>query len=289
MLIVKKPFSETRPVVLDNPARTRTIGFQGDVIVRSTYLFKEGPIYQESSTATSFGDTFSRQTFASAHSDEKAKDIKSHCLHASAYMRVPKQIMTDNGPTYVNRDFKHFCEDFEITPQNWMASSQFGFWSIVCAWFLLICLSHQKTHWAFVRNLPVLMLVGLQSKTESIYVAQGSFELTKVHLPLPPEWLGLKDSGYQGQISIPGPSQGILHYLRIWTSTPCSSSLSWSVTLGFSGSYEHQSLVSVFKEVTRIEIGASLYPVQEVILEEAVSDPMKDKISLSSSVLELIM
>ncbi|MBV2151093.1 transposase family protein, partial [Sphingobium sp. AS12] len=193
-------------------------------------------------------DTFSHLIFTSAHSGEKVKNGKSHSLQAFAYMGVPKQIKTDNGPAYVSRGFNHFCQDFEITlktgipynPQgqaivehahhtlkaylvkvkkgdldgdigsltlslifylklltvddsgnsvvdchwwstaqkrhlvNWrdlplgfwkgpdpvwcgprvlfvfshrMARPQFGFLSVVCSWFLLICFNHLMTHW----------------------------------------------------------------------------------------------------------------------------------------------
>lgn len=45
-----------------------------------------------------------RTDFVFAHSEEKVKDVKSHCLQASAFMNVPRQIKTDNGPAYT----KHF-------------------------------------------------------------------------------------------------------------------------------------------------------------------------------------
>lgn len=63
-------------------------------------------------------DTFSRLILASAHSGEKVKDVKSHCLQPFAYMGVPKQIKTDNGPAYISRGFNQFCQDFEITPKT---------------------------------------------------------------------------------------------------------------------------------------------------------------------------
>lgn len=43
-------------------------------------------------------DTCSHMIHASAHSGEKLKDVKAHCLQAFAYMGVPKQIKTNNGP-----------------------------------------------------------------------------------------------------------------------------------------------------------------------------------------------
>lgn len=60
-------------------------------------------------------DTFSHLIFASAHSGEKAKDVKSHCLQAFTYIGVPRQCKTDNGPAYTGAGFAHFCQDFDIT------------------------------------------------------------------------------------------------------------------------------------------------------------------------------
>lgn len=60
-------------------------------------------------------DTFSHLIFASAHSGEKAKDVKSHCVQAFAYMGVPRQYKTDNGPAYTSAGFAHLCQDFDIT------------------------------------------------------------------------------------------------------------------------------------------------------------------------------
>lgn len=45
-------------------------------------------------------DTYSGLIFASAHSGERLKDVKSHCLQAFAFMNVPRQIKTDDGPAY---------------------------------------------------------------------------------------------------------------------------------------------------------------------------------------------
>jgi len=59
-------------------------------------------------------DTYSGLLFASAHSGEKIKDVKSHCLQAFAFMGVPQQLKTDNGPTYTSGPFKKFGEDYDI-------------------------------------------------------------------------------------------------------------------------------------------------------------------------------
>lgn len=60
-------------------------------------------------------DTFSHLIFASAHSGEKVKDVKSLCFYTFAYMGVPKQLKTDNGPAYMSSEFKQFCEAYDIT------------------------------------------------------------------------------------------------------------------------------------------------------------------------------
>lgn len=52
--------------------------------------------------------------FASAHSGEKIKDVKSHCLQAFAFMNVPRQIKTDNGPAYSSKTFQQFWAYFDI-------------------------------------------------------------------------------------------------------------------------------------------------------------------------------
>lgn len=59
-------------------------------------------------------DTYSGLLFASAHSGEKIKDVKSHCLQAFAFMGVPRQLKTDNGPAYTSGPFRKFCEDYDI-------------------------------------------------------------------------------------------------------------------------------------------------------------------------------
>lgn len=54
-------------------------------------------------------DTYSGLIFASAHSGGRIKDGKSHCLEAFAFMNVPRQIKTDNGPAYTSKTFQQFC------------------------------------------------------------------------------------------------------------------------------------------------------------------------------------
>lgn len=59
-------------------------------------------------------DNYSGLLFASAHCGEKIKDVKSHCLQAFAFMGVPQQLKTDNGPAYTSGPFKKFREDYDI-------------------------------------------------------------------------------------------------------------------------------------------------------------------------------
>ncbi|NXB32256.1 POK25 protein, partial [Eulacestoma nigropectus] len=53
-------------------------------------------------------DMFSGAVFASAHSGEKAEDVKKHLLLAFATLGVPEQIKTDNGPGYESKDLQKF-------------------------------------------------------------------------------------------------------------------------------------------------------------------------------------
>ena len=59
-------------------------------------------------------DTHSHLIFASAHTGEKLKDVRSHCLQAFTYMEVPKTVKTDNDPAYTSTGFANFCSEFSI-------------------------------------------------------------------------------------------------------------------------------------------------------------------------------
>ena len=54
-------------------------------------------------------DTYSHLIFASAHAEEKLRDVRSHCLQAFAYMGVPKIVKTNNGPVYTSSGFVNFA------------------------------------------------------------------------------------------------------------------------------------------------------------------------------------
>lgn len=45
---------------------------------------------------------------------KKIRDVKSHCLQTFTYINVPKQIKTDNGPTYISHGFDQFYKYFSI-------------------------------------------------------------------------------------------------------------------------------------------------------------------------------
>lgn len=64
-----------------------------------------------------FVDTFSRQTFASAHSGEKVRNVKSHRLQACAYMVVPKQIKSDNGLSLSGKVSISFVRILKLPPK----------------------------------------------------------------------------------------------------------------------------------------------------------------------------
>lgn len=51
-------------------------------------------------------DTYSGMLFASSHSGEKVKDVRSHWLQAFAYTGAPKLIKMDNGPAYFSKGFQ---------------------------------------------------------------------------------------------------------------------------------------------------------------------------------------
>ncbi|XP_017667885.1 PREDICTED: endogenous retrovirus group K member 18 Pol protein-like [Lepidothrix coronata] len=59
-------------------------------------------------------DTFSKMIVATTHSGEKSRDVKKHFLSAFARMGVPKQVKTDNGPSYVSADTKRFFEQWGV-------------------------------------------------------------------------------------------------------------------------------------------------------------------------------
>ncbi|NWI75568.1 POK8 protein, partial [Dryoscopus gambensis] len=53
-------------------------------------------------------DTFSKAVFASAHTGEKAADVKKHLIQAFAVLGTPKCLKTDNGPAYASRELREF-------------------------------------------------------------------------------------------------------------------------------------------------------------------------------------
>ncbi|KFO60353.1 hypothetical protein N302_15399, partial [Corvus brachyrhynchos] len=59
-------------------------------------------------------DTFSGAIFASAHAGEKAADVIKHFLPAFSTLGVPKEVKTDNGPTYVSNKLQDFFSQWGI-------------------------------------------------------------------------------------------------------------------------------------------------------------------------------
>ncbi|KAJ7415500.1 hypothetical protein WISP_78065 [Willisornis vidua] len=59
-------------------------------------------------------DTFSKLMVASAHTGEKARDVQRHLIAAFAYMGVPAQIKTDNGPAYTSVSMQAFFQQWGI-------------------------------------------------------------------------------------------------------------------------------------------------------------------------------
>ncbi|NXA86878.1 POK11 protein, partial [Melanocharis versteri] len=59
-------------------------------------------------------DTFSGAMYASAHTGERAADVKKHLTQAFAALGIPRELKTDNGPAYTSRDFAVFCQEWGI-------------------------------------------------------------------------------------------------------------------------------------------------------------------------------
>ncbi|KFR01237.1 hypothetical protein N306_09975, partial [Opisthocomus hoazin] len=59
-------------------------------------------------------DTFSGFLIATAHTGEKACNVKRHWLRCFATMGIPKTIKTDSSPAYVSRAISIFLQDWGI-------------------------------------------------------------------------------------------------------------------------------------------------------------------------------
>ena len=78
-------------------------------------------------------DTHSHLIFASAHTGERLKDGKSHCLQAFAYMGMPRQLKTDNGPAYTSQGFNSFGKNFFISHKTGISYNPQGQAMVECA------------------------------------------------------------------------------------------------------------------------------------------------------------
>ena len=59
-------------------------------------------------------NTFSHVITASARSGKTTKDVIQHLFQCFSQIRLPKQIKTNNAPTYTSASFKRFCQQFSI-------------------------------------------------------------------------------------------------------------------------------------------------------------------------------
>ncbi|NXB50318.1 POK8 protein, partial [Leucopsar rothschildi] len=78
-------------------------------------------------------DTFSGAVFASAHTEEKAKDAQKHLVQAFSVLGIPKKIKTDNGPVYTSTAFKGFLQKWGIKHKTSIPYSPSGQGMTECA------------------------------------------------------------------------------------------------------------------------------------------------------------
>uniref|UniRef100_A0A8D2QPW3 RNA-directed DNA polymerase n=1 Tax=Zosterops lateralis melanops TaxID=1220523 RepID=A0A8D2QPW3_ZOSLA len=71
-------------------------------------------------------DTFSGAVYASAHTGEKAGDVIKHLLQAFSFLGIPKVIKTDNGPSYVSREFHNFLQQWGVEHKTGIPYSPTG-------------------------------------------------------------------------------------------------------------------------------------------------------------------
>ncbi|XP_017599759.1 PREDICTED: endogenous retrovirus group K member 25 Pol protein-like [Corvus brachyrhynchos] len=71
-------------------------------------------------------DTFSGAVFASAHTGERAGDVKRHLVQAFATLGIPKVIKTDNGPVYSSKEFRGFLQQWGIEHKTGIPYSPTG-------------------------------------------------------------------------------------------------------------------------------------------------------------------
>uniref|UniRef100_A0A674H7J4 Uncharacterized protein n=1 Tax=Taeniopygia guttata TaxID=59729 RepID=A0A674H7J4_TAEGU len=71
-------------------------------------------------------DTFSGAVYASAHTGEKAADVKKHLMLAFSTLGIPKLLKTDNAPGYKSREFAAFLQQWGIEHRTGIAYSPSG-------------------------------------------------------------------------------------------------------------------------------------------------------------------
>ncbi|TRZ13214.1 hypothetical protein HGM15179_013888, partial [Zosterops borbonicus] len=71
-------------------------------------------------------DTFSGAVFASPHTGEKAADVIKHLLLAFSFLGIPREIKTDNGPSYASREFRDFLQRWGVKHKTGIPYSPTG-------------------------------------------------------------------------------------------------------------------------------------------------------------------
>lgn len=60
------------------------------------------------------GDTYSLVLNATAHTGETTKDVIKHLMQTVSILGIPRQIKTDNWPSYISKTFQQFCQAWGI-------------------------------------------------------------------------------------------------------------------------------------------------------------------------------
>lgn len=71
-------------------------------------------------------DTFSGAVFASAHTGEKAADVRNHLIHAFSVLGIPSLIKTDNGPAYTSKAVGEFLQTWGVQHRTGIPHSPTG-------------------------------------------------------------------------------------------------------------------------------------------------------------------
>ncbi|RMC00377.1 hypothetical protein DUI87_22985 [Hirundo rustica rustica] len=71
-------------------------------------------------------DTFSGAVYASAHTGEKSSDAVKHLIQAFSFLGIPRELKTDNGPTYRSREFRDFLQQWGVEHKTGIPHSPTG-------------------------------------------------------------------------------------------------------------------------------------------------------------------